>query len=237
MFGASATPRLARHPVSGPLGPPIGKAGTTSTSTERSTKAPETLASYIRRTTAINVARCYQCGKCSAGCPMGGEMKLPPHDLMRYAIAGDRERLFNDDSLWLCLTCETCSARCPNDVDPARVIDALRELAALEGAGHGPRNVAAFHKSFLEQIRMTGRLSEVGLIMQYKMRSGALFQDVAVVPSMLERGKLPLVPSRIRGHAEIKSIMAACARAQELAAAALAGTADPAPDADSEVAP
>jgi heterodisulfide reductase subunit C2 len=160
---------------------------------------------------------------------MGGEMKLPPHDIMRLTIAGDRERLFADDSLWLCLTCETCSARCPNDVDPARVIDALRELAAVEGAGHGPRNVSAFHKSFLAQIRMTGRLSEVGLIMQYKMRSGALLQDVAVVPAMLERGKLPLVPTRIKGHAEVKSIMAACAREQARATAAASAT-------DSEVA-
>ena len=136
---------------------------------------------------------------------MGAEMALPPHDIMRLTIANDRERLFNDDSLWLCLTCETCSARCPNDVDPARVIDALRELAAGEGAEHAPRNIRAFHESFLEQIRSTGRLSEVGLIMQYKLRSGALLQDVAVAPAMLRRGKLPLRPQRIAGVAEVKA--------------------------------
>ena len=139
-------------------------------------------------------------------------MTLPPHDIVRATIADDRQRLFGDDSLWLCLTCETCSARCPNDVDPARVIDSLRELAATEGADHAPRNIRAFHEAFLEQIRSTGRLSEVGLIMQYKLRSGALLPDVAVAPAMLRRGKLPLRPQRIAGVAEVKRIMAACER-------------------------
>jgi heterodisulfide reductase subunit C len=154
---------------------------------------------------------------------MGAEMALPPHDIMRLTIANDRERLFNDDSLWLCLTCETCSARCPNDVDPARVIDALRELAAGEGAEHAPRNIRAFHESFLEQIRSTGRLSEVGLIMQYKLRSGALLQDVAVAPAMLRRGKRPLRPQRIAGVGEVKALMAACERERGARAAPAAG--------------
>ncbi len=162
-------------------------------------------------------------------------MTLPPHAIMRLTLADDRERLFSDDSLWLCLTCETCSARCPNDVDPARVIDALRELAAAEGAGHAPRNIRAFHESFLEQIRSTGRLSEVGLIMQYKLRSGALLQDVAVAPAMFRRGKLPLRPQRIAGVDEVKCLMAACER--ERARSARVATGAPGDDAPATEAP
>jgi len=188
--------------------------------------APEPLSAYVRRTAGAEVARCYQCGKCSAGCPMASEMALPPHAIMRLTLADDRARLFADDSLWLCLTCETCSARCPKDVDPARVIDALRELAAVEGAGHAPRTVRAFHQSFLDQIRATGRLSEVGLVMQYKLRSGALLQDVTTAPAMLRRGKLPLRPERIAGVADVRRLMAACERERARAARSPSRTRD-----------
>ena len=157
---------------------------------------------------------------------MGSEMTLRPHDIMRLTIANDRRTLFGDDSLWLCLTCETCSARCPCDVDPARVIDALRELSAAEGAEHAPRSIRAFHEAFLEQIRSTGRLSEVGLIMQYKLRSGALLQDVATAPSMLRRGKLPLRAQRIEGVDDVRRIMDACAEERSRTAGTSGGDGD-----------
>jgi heterodisulfide reductase subunit C len=172
-----------------------------------------TLADYVRRTAGINVTTCYQCGKCSAGCPMGREMPTPPHDIMRAAINDRRDLVFSDESIWLCLTCETCSARCPKDCDPARVIDALRELAVSEGVSPSPRNVRAFHKAFLDQIKLTGRLYEVGFVVEYKMRSGDLLSDITNAPAMLKRGKLPVVPSRIAGQKDVAGIMDRCAKA------------------------
>lgn len=170
---------------------------------------PVTLAAEIRKRTGLNVARCYQCGKCSAGCPMVGEMGQRPHDIMRLVVRNERDRLIRDESIWLCLTCETCTTRCPNECDPARVIDALREIA-LEAGEHLPRTIKAFHKSFLAQIRAHGRMFEFGLIAAYKMRSGALFQDVSAAPGMLSRGKLSLVPHNIKGIKEIRRIFDRC---------------------------
>ena len=135
------------------------------------------LPAEIRHRTGINVATCYQCGKCSAGCPMAAECDLRPHNVMRLAMTGRRADLMADESIWLCLTCETCSARCPNGCDPARVIDAVREIAAESGVSPQQRNIRAFHKSFLEQVRLSGRLFEAGFMVTYKMRSGTLFQD------------------------------------------------------------
>lgn len=172
---------------------------------------PATLAAHLRATTGINVAACYQCGKCSAGCPMAVETTLRPHDVMRLAGQERPERLFADASLFLCLTCEACSARCPNGCDPARVIDALREQAAARS----PRPIAAFHRSFLDQVRVFGRSFELGLVMTYKLRTGALLQDAASAPGLLLRGKLPLVPHAIKGVADVRGIFARCARAAE----------------------
>jgi len=169
-----------------------------------------TLVTEIREATGVNAATCYQCGKCSAGCPMASESDLRPHNVMRLVIQDRREQALHDQSIWLCLTCETCSARCPNACDPARVIDQLREMSIEAGAADMPRSIAAFHKAFLEQIRSNGRLHEVGMVMQYKLRSGELMKDVANAPAMFRRGKLGVRPHRIEGTAEVQRIFQKC---------------------------
>jgi heterodisulfide reductase subunit C2 len=169
-----------------------------------------TLAAEIEDATGINPATCYQCGKCSAGCPMASESDLRPHQVMRRVVSGSRERALQDESIWLCLTCETCSARCPNSCDPARVIDALREISIESGMAVVPRTMHAFHKTFLEQIRANGRLHEVGLVVGYKLRSGALMNDVTNTPGLLSRGKLGIMPDKIKGVAEVKRIFEKC---------------------------
>jgi heterodisulfide reductase subunit C len=169
-----------------------------------------TLTADILAATGINAATCYQCGKCSAGCPMASESDLRPHNVMRLVVQDRREAALAEESIWLCLTCETCSARCPNACDPARVIDAVREMSIEAGVADMPRNVAAFHRAFLEQIRTNGRLHEMGMVMEYKLRSGDLMSDVINAPGMLSRGKLSFRAERIEGVAEIKRIFEKC---------------------------
>ncbi len=169
-----------------------------------------TLVAEILENTGANAAGCYQCGKCSAGCPMAADSDLRPHALMRLVMQNRRAKVLSDPTIWLCLTCETCSARCPNACDPARVIDALREMSLEAGVSAAPRTIKAFHRSFLEQVRSNGRLHEMGLIMEYKLRSGALMKDVTNAPPMLTRGKLSLRADRIKGVAEVKRIFEKC---------------------------
>ncbi len=173
------------------------------------------LAQELRDATGINPARCYQCGKCTAGCPMAEEMPTKPHQLVRLVQMGTREKVLSDPSIWLCLTCETCSARCPMSADPARLIDGLREIAARERPEAGPKRIAGFHQAFLEQIARHGRVYEFGLIASYKLRTGALFDDLTVAPGTFARGKLRLLPSTIDGIEDVRRIMAACAKETE----------------------
>jgi heterodisulfide reductase subunit C len=166
----------------------------------------------ILHETGVDTARCYQCGKCSAGCPMAEETRWRPHDVMRMVNTGSVKPLQDDPSIWLCLACESCTSRCPNGCDPARVIDALRERLAREAAGGEPRPVGAFHRAFLDQVRLHGRSFELGMVMEYKLRTGALTQDALAAPGMLARGKLSLTPSRISGIAEVRRIFERCER-------------------------
>lgn len=184
---------------------------------------PTTLRDEIRTRTGINVSTCYQCGKCSAGCPMASETGQRPHDIMRLVLRDKREELLGGDGIWLCVSCETCTARCPNGVDPARVIDTLREIAVLDDPDRAPRAIRAFHQSFLDQVKLNGRMYEFGLVMQYKMRTGNLLQDVSTTPGLITRGKLHLKPSRIKGLDEVRRIFKNVEAAQRSDAAGRPG--------------
>ena len=173
------------------------------------------LLAQIRNATGLDPARCYQCGKCSAGCPMAEEMDLKTHEIIRLLQLDRAERLLAAEAIWLCLTCETCTTRCPNNFDPAITIDALREAVLARKQTSAPRPIAAFHRAFLDQIRTHGRVFEFGLVASYKMKSGALFADVGAVPGMLRRGKLGFVPQRIAGIKEVRRIFAKCATPEE----------------------
>jgi len=69
---------------------------------------------------------CYQCGKCSAGCPMSFAMDLLPNQIVRLVQLGLEEDIANSKTIWLCASCLTCSIRCPRGVDLARIMEALR---------------------------------------------------------------------------------------------------------------
>jgi heterodisulfide reductase subunit C len=159
-----------------------------------------TLAGRLERATGVRVSHCYQCGKCTAGCPVADEMDEPPSRLLRL-LQTDRSaherRALASRAIWLCLGCETCVSRCPNEVDVPRAIDHLRGEAVDQGLAHrDARDILAFHRAFLGTIGGRGRLYELELIARYKLATGHLLQDVSVAPAMFAKGKIGLLPHR-----------------------------------------
>lgn len=77
------------------------------------------------------IALCYQCGKCSATCPMAYKMDLLPHQVMRYLQLGLRE-VFQANSYWFCATCFSCQTECPRGIDVSKVCEALRTVKLRE---------------------------------------------------------------------------------------------------------
>ncbi|MBI5439012.1 MAG: 4Fe-4S dicluster domain-containing protein [Nitrosomonadales bacterium] len=76
---------------------------------------------------------CYQCGKCSAGCPMAAHMDVLPNQMIRMAQLGMREQLLATRSIWMCVSCLTCNSRCPKGIRIAEVFEALRRTALRAG--------------------------------------------------------------------------------------------------------
>jgi heterodisulfide reductase subunit C len=155
---------------------------------------------------------CYQCGKCSTGCLFDFAMDILPHQVMKLVQYGRKERLLRSRTLWVCASCVTCTARCPNGIDVARVIDALREMALEEGVEPADRNVPVFHRCFLGNIRATGRISEPVLMGSYKMLSGDLISYVGLAAEMLKKGKIRMIPSVVKKHWEIRRIFKGAGR-------------------------
>jgi len=80
-----------------------------------------------------NLQACYQCQKCSAGCPVAEAMDLLPNQVLRHIQYGHREKVLGSKTIWICASCYTCSVRCPNDIDIAKIMDTLRHLALRSG--------------------------------------------------------------------------------------------------------
>ncbi len=93
------------------------------------------LKDWVDITSGVNVRKCMRCGKCSATCPSYDEMEYHPHQFVYMVEKGDIESLMKSDSLYRCLTCFACVERCPRNVEPAKVVEAVR-LAAVRKQGN-----------------------------------------------------------------------------------------------------
>jgi heterodisulfide reductase subunit C2 len=158
----------------------------------------------------VKVTRCYQCGKCTAGCPLASEMDYPPSMVMRMLQTGNPEledKVLRSFSIWVCLTCEMCFARCPMSIDIPKMMDQLRQKSLLENkANKKAKTIIAFHKSFLDSIHYTGRLYEIGLFVDFKARTLKIFDDMVLAPAMLKRGKLNIFPELIKDRKGMSKI-------------------------------
>jgi heterodisulfide reductase subunit C len=182
--------------------------------------AEPALADRVLEKTGVDVARCYQCGKCSAGCPLASEMDFPPSQIMHLLQLREfpefAELALRSHTIWLCLTCEICYCRCPMELDIPKVMDALRhESLARKKVNPKAKGILAFHRAFLDSVRYTGRLFEMGQVVDYKLRSGHFLQDLLQAPWMFFVGKLHLLPERVRDRRLLGRIFARTAKARE----------------------
>ena len=95
------------------------------------------LKEQILRTSGVNPLKCMRCGKCSGTCPSYDEMEYHPHQFVYMVETGDIEPLMESKSLYKCLTCFACVDRCPRNVEPAKLVEAVRVMVIRQqGQNH-----------------------------------------------------------------------------------------------------
>jgi heterodisulfide reductase subunit C2 len=174
-----------------------------------------TFLTEVEQLSGIKVSACFQCRKCTNGCPVTFAMDIYPDQVMRHIHLGLKRELRECATIWVCSSCETCTTRCPNEIDIAGVMDFLKQTLVREKIEAREKTILAFHKVFLNEIRKRGRIFEAGMMQTYLMKSGQLVQkikDRSIFDEMLlgwtmaRKGRLNFLPKKIKGSTEIEKL-------------------------------
>ena len=173
-----------------------------------------TFKDVVREHSGEDIHRCFYCQKCTIGCPTAFVMGYKPAQLLRLIQLGQKDKVLGSSAIWMCVSCETCGTRCPNQIRLAPVMDVLRQMA-ME-ANYAPQpSVYALHRSFLDSIKLWGRVHELSLIMEHKVRCllakpplffQGLISDLMMGGDLILKGKIAFLPERIKRLGEIKKL-------------------------------
>jgi len=170
------------------------------------TELSTTFARRVVNNWQVDVLACYQCGKCSNGCPVTFAMDILPHQIIRMLQLGLTKEVLDSRTPWVCASCETCFTRCPNEIEISKLMDDLKQEVLKGGGKTSQEAIDRFHKVFLNNIKNFGRINETLLLGVYQMKSSwsdlkkgwidfsGLLKNAGLGMSMLKRGRLSLFP-------------------------------------------
>ena len=141
-----------------------------------------------------NTSLCYQCKRCSAGCPIIYEMDYTPTQIIQAIRLGMKDLVLKSKTIWLCTSCETCATRCPQDIEITDVMDAARKIAVKEKVALGVKDIPDFYRSFAQMMKIFGRMYELGVILSYKLKKKDFLKDIPLGLKLIKFGKLKLFP-------------------------------------------
>ncbi len=163
----------------------------------------------IEELSGQKILACFQCQKCTNGCPITFAMDIAPHKLIHLLQFGKVNEVLNSDTIWLCASCETCTTRCPNGIDIAHLMDSLRQLSGRQGIKASQYSVPIFHRTFLSSIKRHGRVHETEMALTYSIEDAGWLGFLKLTGlgfAMFLKGKAKLKPSRVRALSNIKSL-------------------------------
>ena len=169
--------------------------------------------SFVEEVTATpggeNIRACIQCGICTGSCPAANEMEHAPRKIIAMIRADMRDEVLSSSSMWHCLSCYTCTVRCPRDVKPAELAHTLECLANQQGFKVKGTNTPAMYRSFVSSMKRNGRVHELGMMFKYYLSTNPLVA-LKVLPVGLKlflHKRLPLTPKRVKGREDLSKII------------------------------
>jgi heterodisulfide reductase subunit C len=171
-------------------------------------------AKEVQERSGQNLNRCYQCKKCSGGCPTARWYEWSNHCIVRMVQRGRKDELLGSKAIWMCITCETCGTRCPNGIYLSPIMDTLRSMAVEEGHPVAEPAVVAFHKAFVGSAKKFGRVHEATMLADFMLKSRLFLQsgflgEAVGGMKLFAKGKIPLKPSAVKGKDQVAKIFAA----------------------------
>lgn len=154
----------------------------------------------------VNLKDCYQCGKCTAGCPLADSMDLVPREVIRYLQLGAIDVVLDAKTPWICAQCVVCSSRCPQNVDICSVMRAVRQASKHSGRRPLPE-ADIFDDEFIANVRSHGVSNEQYLAAAYNLKSGHLMQDMGNATRMLKRRMVGVSMHNTKGRAEVAALV------------------------------
>lgn len=174
---------------------------------ERTLQINSNLAKRIQEELGENVYLCYQCVKCTSGCPVSEFFDWQPNQIMRAVQFGDVEIALHSQTPWLCAACQTCTTRCPQGLDINGIMEFLTRETIKRGIKPEVPETRIFNEAFMREIRIWGRSYEPGLMAEMKLRNPqGLLDDLELYIKMLKKGKVGFFPEFTRPRHNVKPI-------------------------------
>ena len=155
------------------------------------------------------IKSCLQCGTCTGTCPVSDVMDITPRETIALFRAGHMKEILNSRTIWICASCYSCTVRCPVGIRITDTLYALKRIAMDMKIYPDNFPVHALSEAFIKNVYKYGRNYELGLGIKYFLKANVwkLFTNIGVGMSMISRGRMGLIPRKIKKVHEVRAII------------------------------
>jgi heterodisulfide reductase subunit B len=153
------------------------------------------LADRIKEEIGENVFLCYQCVKCTSGCPVAEYFDWQPNQIMRAVQLGQEDIALQSKTPWLCSSCLTCTTRCPQGLNITAIMEFLTRESLARGYKPQVPETNQFNRAFMREVNLWGRSYEPGLMAELIMQKPrTIVDDFQLYLRFFQKGKVSFIP-------------------------------------------